>query len=631
MLTTHITNWLQLVRPIGRTVSCCAVLFVGLQGSVLAAQPLFDAPGQTAVETIAAPMQQPTPPQPAPPQSAPPQSAPPQTAPALIAPLQTAALPTSCFAPPELPVSTSPVEVACRPSPGYMRGPLRHGIAAPVNPAVVSAHAPPWEQIAAGQDPKAKEQPLAMRFVPHLHDCQTCEADYSSNDFSPDPISPQMGFDSFGELQVYGCKNEICAQRPLCERPLPLYPTGPWPPSYTFLGSTNLVQPKFFVYGDFRTAIAQNRNNGNTETPWNSRLNLELDFWITSTERIHAFWGPLDEGQQFTGILFDDGDADYQEHYDGFDQNTDALYFEGDMGQILGGFRGIEAPFDAPFAVGLIPLLFQNGVWLEDSFVGAAATIPARNSPGLDWSNFDTTFFVGWDELTTRAFDGPAADQADFVGATTFIERRGGYLEAGWAYVNDVTDESRSYHNFAFSYTRRYANLVSNSARLIINQGQEGPRDLRTADGYLLLLENSFLTRNPYHVVPYANLFAGFGRPQPLGRLQGVLKNTGINFESDLLTGYPILDDTANNTYGAALGVDLLGNCLEQQLLLEFATVQGFDSEANRNAAGDQYAFGMRYQKPLNQSLILRTDAMYGWLENEQDISGMRVELRRKF
>lgn len=517
-------------------------------------------------------------------------------------------------------------------SPGYLRSPTRHGgLVAPVNPAVVSAHAPPWEAYADA--PRKKDEPLhlAPHFVPHAHDCRACETPYSSDDFSPDPICPQFGFDSFGELQIYGGKRPICEQRPICEKPLPFYPNGPWPPSFYFLGPTNLVQPKFFVYGDYRQAIANNNFNGNTETRWNHRLNLEIDFWITSTERVHAFWGPLDRGQQFTGILFDGGDAEFQENYDGFDQNTDALYFEGDFGQILGGFRGIEAPFDAPFAVGLIPLLFQNGIWLEDSFVGAAATIPARNSPGLDWSNFDTTFFVGWDELNTRAFDGPAADQADFVGATTFIERRGGYFEAGWAYVNDVTNSGRSYHNLAFSYTRRYANLVSNSARLLINTGQDGPKDLRTADGYLVLLENSFLTRNPYRVVPYANLFAGFGSPQPLGRIQGVLKNTGINFESDLLTGYPILDDTARNTYGAALGVDLLGQIFEKQLILEFATVQAYDDAANRNAPGDQYAFGVRYQRPLNRSVLIRTDAMYGWLDNADDISGMRVELRKKF
>lgn len=510
--------------------------------------------------------------------------------------------------------------------PGFQRSLSRHSPLAPVAPAVISAHAPPWESMPA---PGGPEDGL-LRVTPHDHDCRACESPFTSADFSPDPFYDCQGWDACGEMGIYGNKWTNPTARPLCEKPLPFYPNGPWPPSFTFLGPTNLVQPKFFVYGDYRNAIAQNRQRGNTETRWNNRLNLDIDFWLTATERFHMFWGPLDEGQQFTGILFDGGDAQYQDHWDGFDERTDTMYFEGDLGYIVGGLQGRDAPFDLPFAVGLIPLLFQNGVWLEDAFVGAACTIPAKNSPVLDWSNFDVTFFLGFEELTTPAF-GAAADEADFIGMTTFIERRGGYIEAGWAYVDDVTNQDRSYHNIGLSYTRRYLNLVSNSIRLIINEGQEGPRDQRTADGYLVLMENSFLTQNPYHVIPYANLFAGFGNPQSLGRLQGPLKNTGINFESDLLTGFPILDDTANNTYGGAFGVDLLGSDYLSQLILEFAALQTFDSDATRNAPGDQYALGVRYQRPLTNALILRADGMIGFLEGADDVSGMRMELRRKF
>jgi hypothetical protein len=368
----------------------------------------------------------------------------------------------------------------------------------------------------------------------------------------------------------------------------------------------------------------------NAEAVVANRLNLDADFWITATERIHAFWGPLDEGQAFSNLAFEDGEMEVNDRFDGWDQNTDALYFEGDLGYIVGGARGTDAPFDLPFAVGLMPLVLQNGIWLEDAFVGAAATLQARNSPWADISNADTTFFVGFDELTTRAF-GADSDEATFVGATTFIERRGGYIELGWAYADDPADLGRSYHNIGLSYTRRYLNLLSNSARVIVNAGQDGLESSRTADGYLVLLENSLLTPLPYNVMPYANFFAGFDRPQPLGRLQGPLKNTGINFESDLLTGFPILDDSGNNTYGGAFGVDLLGRQFDRQLILEAAVLQAFDDPAGRIAPGDQYAAGVRWQRRLNHALILRADAMHGWLENSEDIDGVRVELRHKF
>jgi len=470
-----------------------------------------------------------------------------------------------------------------------------------------------------------------LQAVPHQHDCQGCESHFNSGDFTPGPIYDENAWDPYSELDVYGGKRLNKIQRPALEWGLPLYLNGPIPRSGTALGLTNLTQPKFYVYGDFRTAVAQNKNVGNEKTIWASRLNLEIDFWLTATERFHMFWGPLDQRNQFTNVTIDGGDVVYNDFFDGWDQRTDTMYFEGDVGAILGGLRGDYSPFDMPFAVGLIPLLFQNGIWIEDAFVGAEVTIPARNNPVLDWSNFDTTFFVGFDEITNnRAFNGDNR-AANLVGFTSFIESRGGYLEVGYAFVDDGENLGRSFHSVGASYTRRYLNLVSNSVRVLVNTGQGGPRDQRSADGVLLLMENSFLTRNPYNVIPYVNFFAGYGTPRPAARLQGPLKNTGINFESDLLTGFPILDDTGNNTYGAAIGVDLFGQSFEQQLILELATVQVFDAPTSRVAAGDQYAVGARYQKPLNNSLIFRADVMHGWLENSNDIFGGRVELRKKF
>ena len=448
-------------------------------------------------------------------------------------------------------------------------------------------------------------------------------------DFSPDPLVDYYCWDGQSELGVYGGKHLNCTQHPWAECGFPFYGAGPLPPSEMWLGPTNPVRRKFYLYGDFRSALANNTNVANAETVWANRLNLDFDYAITATERFHMFWGPIDEGQQFNGLQINSGDLDVDAHADFWDPNTDTMFFEGDLGAMLGGWGGHFSNFDLPFAVGLIPLVLQNGIWLNDAFVGAAATIPARNSPLRDWSNFDTTFFVGVDQLNTRAFGG-AKDTA-FVGATTFIERRGGYIELGWAFLDDPDNLGRQYHNLSASYTRRYLNLVSNSARVIVNAGQGGPSNQRTADGVLLLLENSLLTPLPYNLIPYCNFFAGFNRPQPLGRLTGPLQNTGINFETDFLTGYPTLDDSANDTYGAALGVDLLGRQFDKQLIVEGAFVQTRGDGVGRIAPGDQYGVGTRYQKRLTHNLLFRADAMHGWLDNSRDVSGARVELRHKF
>ena len=135
--------------------------------------------------------------------------------------------------------------------------------------------------------------------------------------------------------------------------------------------------------------------------------------------------------------------------------------------------------------------------------------------------------------------------------------------------------------------------------------------------------------------MPYANFFVGSNRPQSLARdfgAGGILKNTGINFETDGLTGFPKLDDTANDTYGGALGVSYLFN-LDQQVVFEVAGLSPFgrDDKPGRVARGDQAAIGARYQRPLSKSWIFRTDAIWGMRENDDDLSGVRAELRLKF
>jgi hypothetical protein len=287
----------------------------------------------------------------------------------------------------------------------------------------------------------------------------------------------------------------------------------------------------------------------------------------------------------------------------------------------------------------VMPLIFQNGVWMEDAFVGAAFTIPARNSRVLDLSNFDITFFAGFDKLSSPAFVAagrPDDSDGRIYGVATFIETMGGYWEAGYAYLEGVRRQRNAgYHNLTAAFTRRYFNRVSNSVRVIGNVGQESLPGGRTADGALLLVENSLITSLPSTLVPYGNFFLGLNRPQSAARDAGAggpLKNTGILFETDGLTGYPTLDGSANNTYGGALGVEYLFN-LNQQIVVEAAAVRviGSENAPGRIAKGDQYGVGIRYQLPLNQAWILRADAMIGWRDADTDVAGARVELRYKF
>jgi hypothetical protein len=455
---------------------------------------------------------------------------------------------------------------------------------------------------------------------------------YSSDDFSPRPLWDQP-YNACDELNVYGDKHLNPTQRPLIELGMPLYDTGPVPPPSLEFGPTNPSLKRFYLYGDYRAAVAYNQQNGDDKGVLANRLNLEWDYWITSTERFHMFTGPLQRDNDFQRIEFGNGHSKFFNELDFFDADTDTAYFEGDLGYMIGGLTGRYAPFDMPITVGLIPLVFQNGVWLNDALVGAAATIPARNSAWLDWSNFDITFFTGFDQISSPAFDNETAGVHVF-GVTSMIDAYGGYVEVGVAHLDDDTEIGRSYNNVGVSFTRRYLNLVSNSLRAIVNSGQDGPTSDRTAEGLLLIAENSFLSPWPYNVIPYVNTWVGFDSPQSVARAGaagGVLFNEGILFESDNLTGYPTLDATANQTYGAAVGVDLLSPQFTHQLILEAAVVQVFGDPADRNAAGTEYGIGARYQVPISNASLLRFDVMHGWLEGADDVTGARAEYRWKF
>ncbi len=451
--------------------------------------------------------------------------------------------------------------------------------------------------------------------------------DASSSNFSPGPSYDGLAYEPFGNMNVYQGKTLNANQRPLVELGRPWYQLGQLSPGSSVLGFHNNVNPQFIIFGDSRVAYASNTQNGDSVSQIATALNLDLDLKITATERFHAFISP-NSGSNFTRWLLDDDEMVVEA-----DANFDFAYFEGDLGAIAGGFMKKTLPFDLPFAVGVMPLFFQNGVWMNDALLGVAVTIPARNSAKLDISNMDITFFAGYDKISSDAFPGDDS-AARIFGMASFIEALNGYFEIDYAFLDDRTFDDRSYHNIGIGYTRRWGRFLSNSTRVIVNTGQSTDVVENTADGVLLLSENSLITGAPSTVVPYMNFFAGFDRPQSAARAGiagGVLNNTGILFESDNLTGYPTLDSSANDTYGMAMGTNLLASDFSQQLIVEAAMLGVMGDDATRKAKGDQYGVGVRYQLPLTNSIIFRADAMKGFLRGDDDVHGVRMELRKKF
>ncbi|GAB5405092.1 MAG: hypothetical protein Aurels2KO_33230 [Aureliella sp.] len=453
-------------------------------------------------------------------------------------------------------------------------------------------------------------------------------APYDASAFSTGPyLNPPTN--PAAEISIYRCKQAVPTQRPWVELWRPQYTGGIYPEPLLLLGEYNPMQPHFIAFGDFRTGVGINQGVDGDNFNWSSQLNLNMDLRLTATERIFAFTGPLDNGRQSSRLDFTD-DFNFISHTD---LTFDSLFFEGDVGSIVGGFNGHDSTFDLPISFGLLPLFYQNGTWAADNVLGGALAIPARHSKLLRWSNFDATFFFALDQIDSDAFIGDN-NAAQLFGTSWFIDAYDGHIEVNYAWVHDSRGEHRSYHNFGIGFSRRYFHRISNAIRFITNFDQSLSRDQRTADGHLLLFENSLISAKPNTVVPYLNFFYGQGRTQSLARAAaagGVLLNTGINFASDALTGYPTLDATAVNTTGAALGINILGDNFDRQLVLEAAAVAALGDRQFRNAAGNQLGLGVRYQHTLNNFTLFRTDHMYGFLGGQDDITGSRVELRFKY
>ena len=450
--------------------------------------------------------------------------------------------------------------------------------------------------------------------------------------FLPGP-QYEENYDAEGNVDIYGAKSAVEPPRPLLELGREQYTSGIYDESSTLFGALNPLLPGLAIYGDWRTAVAYNQNNGKDIAQIATRLNIDVDFKITGTERIHAFFTPLQDNAKFTRYEFGGGAGD-ERFTDELDGDAQTLFFEGDLGSLYSGFSGRESSFDLPFTAGLFPLFLQNGIWANDAILGGAFSIPAKNSAALGLANFDITFFAAFDNVDNAGVVADAASEnnniANLYGVTAFIDAFGGYIEAGYGLVQGRDEQDGLLeHYLTVAYSRRYYNTLSNTTRLFGNFGDYSDED---GDGFAIISENSLISGLPSTLLPYANFFVGFGTPKPLvdGNNAGILKNVGINFETDALTGYPKLDDTASDTWGGAIGLQYLFN-LDQQLVFEIAMVQPFD-EDEIGAVPAQYGFGVRYQIALTRAWLLRADATYQIIEDaDEDNFGTRLELRRKF
>jgi hypothetical protein len=439
------------------------------------------------------------------------------------------------------------------------------------------------------------------------------------------------------------------------ERPRPILELG-----NPFLGSGTLEkgielptgavwQPSLLVFGTLRTAYQSFDDEAGRNSELVGRLDLFGNLQLSGTERVVAGFRPLDRDGRFTSYVLssDVPGADEDEVVDELNVELTSLFFEGDFGEIFPNLsRDDFAPTDIGFSVGRQPLLFQEGLLINDSIDGVGVTRNTLQPRGT--SNFRATLFWGWNEIgrsgTGATADNREDDDAQLYGLLTSTDLRRSTVDADLVWVRskvrggDGAPETATGGDLlagGVSFVQRIGKAAT-SFRVVGSYALDDTTD--TADGLLLFSEASWsLPHGHDHlyvdgfwaVDEFVSAARGPATGGPLGR-------AGINFAAVGLGRYgAALSSRARDVAGGAVGYQRFFDHTRKQLLVELGARVGTADEV-----ADSVATTVRYQAALGRRFVVVIDGFVGRREaasaghdgdGDETISGSRVELVVKF
>jgi hypothetical protein len=382
-------------------------------------------------------------------------------------------------------------------------------------------------------------------------------------------------------------------------------------------------QPQLLVWGQLRSALQADFGRAPDRAQWANRLDLFAQLALSGTERVVASIEPFQDGTQFTGYRFglDGASAGTVNDVD-FELQT--LYFEGDVGELFPRLdRETLWPLDVGFMVGRVPVLFQDGLLIDDRMdaVGLVQnSILARGT-----SNLRVSFLAAFDHVTRGGTNQGTPDTRLF-GLFTELDRSATTWALDLVGVDAGGDTDGVFAGL--SAIRRIEGRLNLTARLLGSEPLGGASP-EVGRGLLGVLGLS-LAPPGTHDVAYLNLVAAAGRYTPAARAEdrgGPLDRIGILFEAPGLgsIGAPLAND-ADHVMGGALGYQKFFDGGRLQVVAEVGGRTRYDS-----ARGAMVGAGVRVQRALGRRMILRLD---GWLGHRRDtgrFGGARSELLVKF
>jgi hypothetical protein len=437
---------------------------------------------------------------------------------------------------------------------------------------------------------------------------------------------------------------EIIPQRPkyLLELGNPYLGTGRIKPGFA-LPTGAVWQPTLILFGTLRTAL-QSFERGDTRfTELASRLDLFANLQLSGSERLVVGFRTLDQEGRFTSYILepDPDDPAFQAAFgsdgDRFREELNAeirsFYFEGDFGEIFPRLdAGDFGRFDVGFSVGRQPLLFQEGMLIQDSIDGVGLT---RNTLLLKGtSNFRATLFVGTNEIHRANVEDR---DAEMVALLTSTDVRRSTLDADLVYVSGGRsgDDPLGSDLIAggISAVQRIG-TKNTSIRLLASHALD-EETFQATDGALLFGELSWTPHYTDDLVYFTGFvavdeFSSAARGPATG---GPLGRAGINFAAVGLGSYGApLSSRARDVAGGAFGYQkFYGATKRRQLLAELGLRVGTASDV-----ADSFAGTLRYQMAVGQRMVLVWDGFVGQRDGgtqagDETLYGGRFELVVKF
>ncbi len=413
-----------------------------------------------------------------------------------------------------------------------------------------------------------------------------------------------------------------------------------------FLGEGNLQQgfelptgavwaPALWVFGTLRSALQTiDTGIGDNErvSDWTNRFDFFANLQLTATEKIVLGIRPLDKnrGGQFSGYRFE-GDAGGED--EGFlnftNGNIRTLFAEGDFGSLFPVLDKQGTTWlDFGFTVGRQPLIFQDGILLNDTQDTVGIVRNNIRLPGV--SNWRSSLNYAWNSVNRGAtgIGNAVEDESDLqqIGFFNSFDTEFKTWNLDFIYTldsdgNSEVEDGDSIHA-GISVAERLGRY-SLTWRANGSYAVDEESDLVT-DGVLLSTELSWTPHRSDDTI-WINPFVTIGNFTQAGRENidggGPLAALGILYASPNIGAFGSeLDNKANDNAGAAIGYQAFWNDHWTNLGLEIAGFKDVGLEDNRQQGFEwQVGVGFQAQQKVTQQSLIQLEGFYALQEGEGD------------